>query len=163
MNSSRVGAMAQTVFLAYVLVLAGLLIHEGIHLVVLSLLGKQGIILVVPWRLGSVNYYIHGLHVQPTEPLDLVNHVLFDFLGPALAALPFAFLAYYVKERIPRTALIANIIILLFFAILETAYEFLESTLHREIGILGSPEISIGISLIIILIVAYKRIVQAQS
>lgn len=158
MISPRVGSFVQAMFLGYVLVLTGLLIHEGMHLVVLYLLGEHGVMLVVPWRLGAVNYYISGLHVQSTEPLSPLNHALFDFLAPTLAAIPFAVLAYYVKEKIPRAALIANVIILIFFAILETVYELLESNLHREIGILGSPEFSIGIALLILLVVAYKQI-----
>ena len=158
MISRRVALMAQAVFLGYILSLTGLLIHEGMHLVVLYLLGERGSMLVVPWRLGSANYHIPGLHVQAAEQLDSVKHALFDFLGPALATVPFAFLAYYVKERIPRAVLIANIIVLFFFAILETGYEFLETALHQEIGILGSPEFNIGMSLLIIVAVSYARV-----
>jgi hypothetical protein len=150
--------MIQTLLLGYVLTLAGLLIHEGLHLVVLNLLGHQGVMLVVPWRLVINDYHIYGLHVQPTTPLDVFDQALFDFLGPALAALPFLILALYVKEKIPRAALIANVFVQIFFAILETCYEFLESTLKIKIGILGSPEFNIGAVLIILLFVAYKQI-----
>ncbi len=158
MNSQRVNAMVQTLILSYVLVLAGLLIHEGMHLVVLSMLGEQGVMLVVPWRMALINFYISGLHVQPTRTLSLFSQLLFLFLGPSLAALPFAFLAYHVKERIPRTALIANVFVLLFFAVLETGDQILESTSKLEVSILGSPEFNIGVSLIILLLFAYKRI-----
>lgn len=158
MISHRASTLIQTLLLSYVLTLAGLLIHEGLHLVVLSLLGQQGFMLVVPWRLGIENYHIYGLHVQPTTPLSVLNLALFDFLGPMLATLPFIFLAFYVKEKIARAALIANVFVLIFFAVLETGYEFLESSLKVKIGILGSPEFNIGAVLIILLFVAYKQI-----
>ena len=158
MVQRRVALTGQVLVLSYVLLLAGLAVHEVGHLVVLHLMGGTGALLIVPWRLGSMNYYIYGLHVEPTPPLSLPNQVILNFFGPVLAIIPFGFLLHYVKDRVPRAALIANILILMFFAVLESGFEWLESVLNRQPGILGSPEFNIGISIIIIIIVVYKMV-----
>ena len=157
----RFSTSLQTVVLSYVLMLVGLAVHEVAHLVVLFALGKTGTLLIVPWRLGITDYYIHGLHVEPSQPLTVADQTLLNFLGPVIAIVPFAFLLHYVKEKIPRVAILANIPVLIFFAVLESSYELLEFALNREIGILGSPEFNIGVPIIIILIMAYVKIWRA--
>lgn len=151
----------QTVVLSYVLLLGGLAIHEVGHLVVLFALGKSGTLLIVPWRLSVTDYYIHGLHVEPSPPLAVADQTLLNFLGPVLAIVPFAFLFYFVKEKIPRVAILVNILVLIFFAVLESSYELLEFALKGEIGILGSPEFNIGVPIIIILTVVYLKVWRA--
>ena len=159
----RFSKSVQAVILSYILLLAGLAIHEVAHLVVLFALGKTGALLIVPWRLGITDYYIHGLHVAPSPPLTVADQILLNFSGPIIAIVPFAFLLYYVKERIPRVAIHANIFVLIFFAILESGYEFLEFALNRGIGILGSPEFNIGVPILIILIMVYMKIWNAPQ
>ena len=144
--------------LSYVLMLAGLCIHEVGHLVVLFAMGKTGALIIMPWRLGTANYYIYGLHVEPYPPLGNLDQAALNFLGPIIAIIPFAVLLFYVKERIPRVAIIANILVLIFFSILESSYELLESALSREVGILGSPEFNIGVAVLILLGVIYWKI-----
>lgn len=159
----RFSKSVQTVILSYVLLLAGLAIHEVAHLVVLFALGKSGTLLIVPWRLGITDYYINGLHVEPSPPLTVADQTVLNFSGPVIAIVPFAFLLHYVKEKIPRVAIFANILVLIFFAILESGYELLEFALNREIGILGSPEFNIGVPVLIILVMVYVKIWKASQ
>jgi hypothetical protein len=151
----------QGVVLGYVLILAGLAIHEVGHVVVLFLFGNGGTLAIDSWRLGIAEYYIYGIHVEPIVPLDFFNRALSDFLAPAMAIIPFALLLRYVKEQIPRVAIIANIFALAFFAILEPSYVIMENTLHREVGILGSPEFNIGVPILILLGLVYWKIWKA--
>lgn len=157
MNENRLLSAVQGMILSYVLLLAALAIHEVAHLAVLYAMRRTGSLLVVPWRLGSMNYYIYGLHVQPSQPLPVLDQAFLNFSGPILAAVPLVLLYYYVRDRIPRAALLANILILFFFAVLESSDELLESALGREVGILGSPEFNIGIPVLIILLVVYQK------
>jgi len=154
----RMRNMAEAVALSYVLCLGTLAMHEVAHLVVLYAMGGTGALLIVPWRLGSMNHYIYGLHVEPSQPLTVANQALLNFLGPVLATVPLGFLLYFVRDRIPRISLISNILILVFFALLESSYELLESALNRDIGILGSPEFNIGVPILIILFTAYRGV-----
>ena len=159
----RFSKSVQTVILSYVLLLAGLAIHEVAHLVVLFAFGKTGTLIIVPWRFGIADYYIWGLHVEPSPPLTVADQTLLNFFGPIIAIVPFAFLLRYVKERIPRVAILANIFVLIFFAILEAGYEVLEFALKRGIGILGSPEFNIGVPMLIFLIMVYMKIWRAPQ
>jgi glycopeptide antibiotics resistance protein len=117
----------------------------------------------MPWRLDLVNFYIYGLHVEPYPPLADLDQAILNFFGPIIAIIPFALLLSYVKDRVPRVAIIGNIFVLVFFAVLESSYELLEFALEREIGILTSPEFNIGIAVLILLGVIYWKIWRARS
>ena len=144
--------------LSYALMLVGLCVHEVGHLVVLFGMGKTGALIIMPWRSGLFNYNIYGLHVEPYPPLGTLDQAVLNLLGPIVAIIPFALLLFYLKDRVPRVAIIGNILVLVFFAVLESSYELLESALEREIGILGSPEFNIGVAVLILLSVIYWKI-----
>ena len=127
--------------------------HEVMHLVVIFAVGGRGSIIVRPWRLGLVDFQIPSLHAQPVEPLGLVQQALVNFLGPALAAVPLIALWAGVRETAPRLALWANVLILFFYALIETGDLFLERTDH-DISLLTTPEFNYGVPLLIILITA---------
>ncbi len=158
MNGSKLGNTMQAVVVSYVLMIGALAIHEVAHLAVLYAMGKTGVLLVAPWRLGSMDRYIYGLHVQPSQPLSIWEQAFLNFSGPILAVVPLGLFLYYVKDKIPRAALISNILVLFFFAVLESSFELLESVVGRELGILGSPEFNIGVPVLIILVVAYQKV-----
>jgi len=127
--------------------------HEVMHLVVIFAVGGRGSIIVRPWRLGLVDFQIPSLHAQPVEPLGLVQQALVNFLGPALAAVPLVALWAGVRETAPRLALWANVLILLFYALIETGDLFLERMDH-DISLLTTPEFNYGVPLLIILVTA---------
>ena len=127
--------------------------HEVMHLLVIYAVGGQGSIIVRPWRLGLVDFQIPSLHAQPVEPLGLVQQALVNFLGPALAAVPLIALWAGVRETAPRLALWANVLILFFYALIETGDLFLERMDH-DISLLTTPEFNYGVPLLIILITA---------
>lgn len=155
----KVSTMIQAFVLSYIMALVALAVHEVAHLVILFVMGKTGVLLVAPWRLGLSNYYIYGLHAQPTMELTFAEHAFLNLLGPVIAMIPFTLLYYYSRDLlVPRTALIANLFILVFFALLEFSYVLLEEFSKGDVGILGSPEFNIGIPIIIILGTSYWKI-----
>src|SRR6266478_7626481 len=102
----------RTLLLSTLLFIAAFGAHEVMHLLVLYAVGGHGSMIVRPWRLGLVDATIYSLHVQPDQPIGLVRQLLVNFLGPVLAAVPFAFLLFYVREPVVRLALWANVAIL---------------------------------------------------
>ncbi|TMC50406.1 MAG: hypothetical protein E6J20_16955 [Chloroflexi bacterium] len=139
--------------LALLIFVAAFGAHEVMHLMVIYAVGGQGSIIVRPWRLGLVDFQIPSLHAQPIEPLALAQQGLVNFLGPALAAIPLVALWAGVRETVPRLALWANVLILFFYALIETADLFLERMDH-DISLLTTPEFNYGVPLLIILVTA---------
>ena len=93
--------------------------HEVMHLVVLYAIGGTGSLIVHAWRFAFLPLTVDAFHAQPTRPLGFAAHLLFDFAGPALAALLLAPLAATVRGAAPRAALRANLAILAFYAVIE--------------------------------------------
>ena len=128
--------------------------HEVMHLLLIYAVGGQGSIIVRPWRLGYVDFTIYALHAQPSRALDLVRQSVVNFFGPFLAALPFAALIVYVREPIPLAALIANVVILIFYAIIEVGDLLLENVWHTDFSLLTTPEFNYGVPLLVIVLTA---------
>jgi hypothetical protein len=127
--------------------------HEMMHLLVIYAVGGQGSIVVRPWRLGLFNFNIYGVHAQPDPPLDLPRQALVNFLGPALAAIPLVALLLSIREPVARYALIANIAILAFYCLIETADLLIESR-SIDLSILTTPEFNYGVPALIIVVAA---------
>jgi hypothetical protein len=106
-----------------------------------------------PWRLGLFNFNIYGVHAQPDPPLDLPRQALVNFLGPALAAIPLVALLLSIREPVARYALIANIAILAFYCLIETADLLIESR-SIDLSILTTPEFNYGVPALIIVVAA---------
>ena len=68
-----------------------------------------------------------------------------------LAALPFAALMLSVREPIPLAALIANGLILVFYAIIELGDLLLERVWNADLPLLTTPEFNYGVPALIIL------------
>jgi hypothetical protein len=126
--------------------------HEVMHLLTIYAVGGSGSIIVRPWQLGLVNFSIYSLHAQPAQPLDVTRQAIVNFAGPVLAAIPLAALLLYVREPVAVAALIANVVILGFYAGVETADLLLEEVQHVDVAWLTWPEFNYGVPALVILI-----------
>lgn len=142
----------RTLVLSLLLFIAAFGAHEVMHLLVLYAVGGYGSIVVRPWLLGFANLAIPSLHVQPDQPIGLFRQLLVNFLGPILAAIPLAALLSSVREPVARLALIANVAILVFYAVIEAGDLLLESLVDFDAPILTTPEFNYGVPALIILI-----------
>src|SRR5256886_6488892 len=116
--------------------------------------GAQGSIIARRWHLGFVDFSIWSLHAQPAQPLDVVRQSIVNFFGPFLAAMPFAALLVYVREPIALAALIANVVILVFYAVIELGDLLLEQVWGVDLSLLTTPEFNYGVPLLVIVLTA---------
>jgi len=126
--------------------------HEVMHLLVIYAVGSQGSIVVRPWPMGYVNLTIYALHAQPAQELDVVRQSIVNFFGPFLAAVPLAALLWYVREPVPFAALAANVVILVFYAVVELGDLLLEKVWNTDVSLLTTPEFNYGVPLAVIAI-----------
>lgn len=126
--------------------------HEVMHLLVIYAVGGSGSIIARPWQLGLVNFSIWSLHAQPAQPLDLTRQTIVNAAGPLLAAVPLAALLVYVREPAPLAALIANVVILVFYAVIEAGDLLLERAYSMDVAWLTWPEFNYGVPILIIAI-----------
>jgi len=138
--------------LSLLLFMVGFGAHEVMHLLLIYAVGADGSIIARPWRLGYVDFTIYALHAQPAHQLDVVRQSLVNFFGPFLAAIPLAGLLLYVREPIPFAALVANVLILVFYAVIELADLLLESVWHVDVPLLTTPEFNYGVPLLVIVV-----------
>ena len=147
--------MAVRVLILSLLIFAGAFgAHEVMHLLAIYAVGGQGSIVVRPWRLGLVDFTIYALHAQPSQPLDVTRQAIVNFFGPFLAAVPLAALLVYVREPVAVAALIANVVILLFYAIIEAGDLVLEAVNNADLPLLTWPEFNYGVPALIIVLTA---------
>lgn len=142
----------RVLILSLLLFAAGFGAHEVMHLLVIYLVGAQGSIIVRPWQMAYLPLTIESLHAQPSQPLDLVRQSIVNFFGPALAAVPFAALLFYVREPVPVAALIANVVILIFYAVIELGDLLLEHVWNTDVPLLTTPEFNYGVPLLVIVL-----------
>ena len=142
----------RVLILSMLIFVAGFGAHEVLHLLVIYAVGADGSIIARPWRMGYLPLTIYGLHAQPAQPLDLVRQSIVNFSGPALAAVPFAALLWYVREPIPRAALVANVVILVFYAVIELGDLLLEKVWNTDLPLLTTPEFNYGVPLLVIVV-----------
>lgn len=126
--------------------------HEVLHLLLIYVVGSSGAIIVRPWHMGYVDFTIYALHAQPSQQLDVVRQSIVNFFGPFLAAVPFAALLLYVRQPIALTALIANVVILIFYAAIELGDLLLEQVWNTDVPLLTTPEFNYGVPLAILVI-----------
>ena len=150
-HTTSAQAAWRTLLLSVLLFIAAFGTHEVMHLLVLYAVGGTGSIVVRPWRLALVDATILSLHVQPDQPIGMFRQLLVNFLGPALAAVPLAVVLAFVKEPVVRIALIANVAILAFYAIIEASDLILESVFDLDLPILTTPEFNYGVPALIII------------
>jgi len=148
-------AAYRVLLLSLVIFILAFATHEVMHLLVLYAVGGQGTIVLRPWRLSFFDASIFALHVQPDQPIGTARQTIVNFLGPTLAAIPLVIVLAYVRERVVRIALIANIVILGFFAIIETVDYLAESVFDVDYPVLTTPEFNYGVPLLIFIAAAY--------
>ncbi len=124
--------------------------HEAMHLLAIYAVGSSGSIIVRPWHMGYLPFTIYALHAQPNDQLDVVRQSIVNFFGPFLAAVPLAALMWYVREPVPLAALIANVIILVFYAVIELGDVLLEKVWNTDISLLTTPEFNYGVPLLVV-------------
>ena len=137
--------------------------HEVMHLIVIYAVGGSGSLVVRPWRLGLVDFTIYAIHAQPAEPLELFRQALVNFLGPALAAIPLVALLASVREPVARAALAANVVILAFYAVIETADLVLEAQFDFDPAVLTTPEFNYGVPALIIVVTVIASRLQQEA
>jgi hypothetical protein len=135
--------------IAIFLFFPGLAVHESLHLVVINLVGGHGSLVVRPWKFALFDLSLPSLHAQPTPALDLGRQLVVNFLGPALAAVLFAIPLLYVRNRPLRLALGASVVVLAFYAVIESAYLLDDAYLNVDFGVLVTPELNYGVPLAI--------------
>lgn len=128
--------------------------HEVMHLLVIYVVGANGAIIARPWHFGYVDLTIWSLHAQPSQQLDLVRQSIVNFFGPFLAAIPFAALLWYVRQPIATAALAVNVVILVFYAVIELLDLLLEQVWNTDVPLLTTPEFNYGVPLALILLSA---------
>jgi hypothetical protein len=124
--------------------------HEVMHLLLIYAVGSSGSIIARPWQMGFLPFTIYSLHAQPAEQLDVVRQSIVNFFGPFLAAVPLAALLLYVREPIPVAALVANVVILVFYAVIELGDLLLEKVWNTDVSLLTTPEFNYGVPLLVI-------------
>jgi hypothetical protein len=132
------------------------------HLVALYAMGYQGTLVVRPWRFTFLPITVDSFHAQPAQALGFAPHLLFDFAGPALAALLLGLLALRVRDSLARTALLANLAILGFYAAIEPLDVLLDSAR------LGAPfllyaEFNYGVPLLVLLTLTWRAARRAPA
>jgi hypothetical protein len=148
--SLRRGALALVVGL--LLLPAGLILHELLHLAVLYPLGDTGRLVVRDWAFSFLPLTLPALHAQVDHPLATVPHLVFDFAGPGLPALTFAVLAAASGNRALRSALLANAAALAFFAVIEPADLIADLAFGTSPSFLLWAEFNYGVPLSIVLL-----------
>lgn len=140
----------RAVGLGIALVPACLVLHELLHLVVLGLLGGTGALVVRPWRFEFLPATLPSLHVSGGPALDPLRRVLFDLGGPLLATIPLLVAWRIARDRWTRAALAANVAVLCFFALVETADYLLDARLGRDLPLLTWEEFNYGLPLLMV-------------
>lgn len=124
--------------------------HEVMHLLLIYAVGSSGSIIVRPWHMGYLPFTIYALHAQPNDQLDVVRQSIVNFFGPFLAAVPLAALIWYVREPIPLAALIANVVILVFYAAIELGDVLVEKVWNTDVSLLTTPELNYGVPVLVV-------------
>jgi hypothetical protein len=147
--------------LSLVLFPVGLATHEVMHLAVYSALGVSAVLQVTHWHFGLPalsRVTIFGLHAAPIGPTPVPFRILLvnNGLGPLLAALPLLLVWLTVDRRswAVRAALLANVLVLLFFCAIELAYPLTEQVARIDGDVLLLPEVNYGAALLIIALVS---------
>jgi hypothetical protein len=128
--------------------------HEVMHLVALYAIGSSGSLIVHGWRFTFLPIGVYSFHAQPAAPLPFASHLVFDFAGPALAFLLLGLLAFAVRGSVARAALLANLAILGFYAVIEPLDVLLDASGHDAPFLLWA-EFNYGVPLLILLATSF--------
>jgi hypothetical protein len=124
--------------------------HEVGHLAAYSFFGYPAALQVTPWRSVLFGVKVFGVHAAPGVAPTMPVHVAVDFLGPAAAAFLLSVIWLAVPRGAVRTALLANVLVLVYFAIVETVFAVGENVAHVDMDALTVPELNYGVCLAIV-------------
>jgi hypothetical protein len=125
--------------------------HEVTNIALYSAFGYPASLEVTPWRSALFGFQVFGVHAGAGRTPSVPVHVAVDLGGPAVAAALFSVLWLAAPRGALRTALLANVLVLAFFAVLEGVFAVGENVLRLELDVLTVPEISYAGSLAIVL------------
>jgi hypothetical protein len=127
--------------------------HEVMHLVIYVAAGQDAVMVVRPWKAPLLGANIFGIHVAAQGPVAFQLRLANDFLGPSLAALLLMVLWLAARGRTLRAALLANIVVQLFYALVESADALFDRADVPPTDFLLWPEFNYGAALLIVLLV----------
>lgn len=154
--------MIRALVLALLLFPVGMATHEVMHLSIYYAAGYDAVLRLRPWDMGLGSLRPPGIHVAPAGGAPFALRAVDDFLGPALAAIPFAVLLTQVAAPAARAALLANALTQAFFALIEPGYLLAENVAHVEADILLSPWLNYGPVLVIMVLAATRSLKPIQ-
>lgn len=150
---ARLAPRVRALLLGAALLPVGLATHEVMHLAVFAVLGRRAELVTAPWQLRLIDVRAFSLHAAVAGTVPVGIQALDNALGPLLAAALLALLRSQVSDAVARSALLANICVQVFFAVLETTYPLLEGVVHVDADVLLTPELTYGSVLTILLTV----------
>lgn len=128
----------------------GLATHEMMHLAVFALLGHQATLETASWHLRLVDLRLFTVHAAPSAPVPLAVQALDNALGPLVAAALLGLVWSLLRDPAARAAVVANLLVQGFFAVIETAYPLLEDGAGVDADFLLVPELSYGATRLIL-------------
>jgi hypothetical protein len=132
--------------------------QEVTHLAVYASFHVPATLIVTPWRFRFVDLWVFGLHAQSAVTPSVPVHIASDALGPALPGLSLLVVWLAVRSAPAARAILANVLVLFFFSLLELVFAVGEFALHREMDVLLWPELNFGpVLLILLLTVGWPR------
>jgi hypothetical protein len=97
---------------------------------------------------------IPGLHAQPDQDLGPARQALVNFAGPAVPAAALMLAALRARQPVWRAALIGNVMVLAFYAVIEVADVGFDMAGLSDPRFLVSPEFNYGVPLAVLLVVS---------
>lgn len=146
-------AVLKSLVLALLLLPVSLGAEEAALLAVYAFFGVPAQLEVTPWRLQLADVRVFGFHAAALSTPSVPVHVAVDFLGPTLVLVPLLVLGIAAGSGPAGAALLANALVMAFFAVIQTAFAVGEFALHREMDALLAPELNYGVTLLIVLVV----------
>lgn len=126
--------------------------QEVTHLAVYSFFHVPATLIVTPWRFKFVDVWVFGLHAQAGATPSVPVHIASDALGPLLPGLSLLVLWLAVRSAPAARAILANVLVLFFFSLLELVFAVGEFALQRDMDVLLWPELNFGPVLLIVVL-----------
>jgi hypothetical protein len=129
--------------------------QEVTHLAVYSFFHVPATLIVTPWRFQLVDLWVFGLHAEAGVTPSVPVHIASDALGPALPGLSLLVLWLAVRSAPAARAVLANVLVLFFFSLLELVFAIGEFALHQNMDVLLWPELNFGPVLLILVLTVW--------
>jgi hypothetical protein len=107
--------------------------HEMMHLAVFAALGHSATLVTTSWRLRLVDLHLFTVHAAALGPVSLAEQALDNALGPLVAGAVLLLVRWLLRDPVARVAVLANVLVQCFFAVIETGYPLLEMGAHVDV------------------------------